>query len=105
MTERTPTGSRFPRDGWFLASTPGGSGKFIGAIIALCLVLPFIAGTFLERGLGEVPALVLLGGVAIASLAGGILLVVRRFRVLAAFLGSLAVGAGLATWITATMNW
>lgn len=105
MTGQPEPRPRFPHDGWFVDGSAWTWGRFLGTLGGLALAAPFIAATLLTRALGVTVTLAVFVPVALAALAGGIVLVVRRYRVLGLLLAGLAVGCGLAIWVTVAIGW
>lgn len=70
------------------------------------IVAPFIGATFLERGLGDVSAVIVLAVVGAVAVAGGVVLLLKH-RVLFAplMLFGIGVACGVCIFVTLTMDW
>jgi hypothetical protein len=78
---------------------------FMGTIGGLGFVLPFIGATLLERGLGDGWTIAILSALIVVAVAIAVVLFRRGRRVEGLLLAPLALGLGVAIWITATMQW
>jgi hypothetical protein len=78
---------------------------FIGVICGFGFILPFIGATFLDQALGDgwtIAILIALIGICVLA---AVVLFTRGRIVDGLLLAPLALGLGLAAWITATMEW
>ena len=101
-----PKGSIFygARDTQWLDRNPY-SARATGVILGLSLVLPLAASTFLERGLGDDPAVMVLIGVIIVSGIVGLWLSRIKFALIPLSLLFLIIGCIISIFITMTMDW
>lgn len=91
---------------WWTSTSPLHSGRAIGALIALGLVMPIVLATIIGRALGDTAAIIVLSTIGAAALAYGLYLLIRkRMLVTAIIVFALTIGIGFAVWITATIGW
>lgn len=104
MNRKSPMALKWRDYDWFHTHSPWGA-RFIGAMIALALTLPFIPATFIERSLGETHAVVIPLIVAAVALLAGLVLLKNKFLILSVFAFALVVGSGLSAVISHLINW